>query len=587
MAEQADGIRLESIRFPDEARVVREEACGKSFAFYSTHVDVQVSGEGDYTRYLMRVSNRGLAQHPLKIRFSTGRRLAYVPTWLHNPPVYDLRGAGLSFTHFGLPKRSGVGEAAIPADLPLAICFDPGTNPACEMVACETVEKGVGLRLEDGGITFCFLDGTERSSWAIEFHTVRGTGLIDCLRNYHRHVPYDGIRANDAQMMWFYDDLANYGNADGSYNLQEFQDDAATMKELGVKYVVIEPGHLSQHFDKRFWSPGMARHHPRMDFFVKSLDVLTDSGMAPLIYTNCVHGKVDLMTDPDYGTPDLHRLRYRAADGGLEQSRMQESMKIDMNWFKDGVVPTTEYPMDSDPVMEVRCAEWRDWLCRRITYMLGTYPQLAGTYVDTWPAGLPLFGESLTPYDDAYDGNSWWNAVNDLMWDIRQVTRSFEGKVLMLNDSRMPKKVMEAADIILNEDAGSIANPERAFWHCLRSMAVGHGSKPGYQFHHAKPGMRNDVRARTVMACAAAMGLGYCAIHFDHRHREDIGDTKEAYNAAVRDMKWIAEERAVGTPEITMSGETRNIESLVYSTDGHEVEIDFPAKDVSVRRTGG
>ena len=118
-------------------------------------------------------------------------------------------------------------------------------------------------------------------------------------------------------------------------------------------------------------------------------------------------------------------------------------------------------------------------------------------------------------------------------------------------------------------------------------MAVGHGSKPGYQFHHAKPGMRNDVRARTVMACAAAMGLGYCAIHFDHRHREDIGDTKEAYNAAVRDMKWIAEERAVGTPEITMSGETRNIESLVYSTDGHEVEIDFPAKDVSVRRTGG
>ena len=584
MTHQASTVRLDTIRFPDEARVKKQEVYGQSFAFYNTLVDVETREQGDITRYRMRVSNRGLSRHPLTIRFATDRSLAYVPTWLHNPPVYELQGAALNFAHYGLPKRSAAAEGAIPADLPLAVCMDPGTNAPCEMIACETTDKGVGMRLGDGGVTFSFLDGTERSAWELVFYVVRGAGLIDCVRNYHAAVPYQGVRGDGPGLMWFYDD-AWYADAQGRFDLDRLRADARTVRDLGAKYVVIEPGHLSQHFDARYWGPRMAERHPRMAFFVQSLEVLTELGLAPLMYYNCVHGRVKLMTDPDFGMPDLHRLRYKAADAGLEQVRMQEAMAIDMNWFKGGVVPSTEYPMDSDPVIDVRAAEWRDWLCRRITFLLKTYPQLAGTYIDTWPAGLPIFGEGLNAYDAAYDGNSWWNGMNDFMWDVRQVTRSFADKVLMLNDSRMPKKVMEAADLILNEDAGAIANPERAFWHCLRSALVGHSAKPCYQFHHGQPSMRNDVRARTVMACGGALGLGYCVIYFTHKYKEEDTGDAAAYTRAVRDMAWATQEAPREVPEVAISGQTRNIESLAYATDRHEVKLDFPSHTLDVRET--
>ena len=110
--------------------------------------------------------------------------------------------------------------------------------------------------------------------------------------------------------------------------------------------------------------------------------------------------------------------------------------------------------------------------------------------------------------------------MNDFMWDIRQATRAQGNKILMINDSRMHKKVLEAADVVLNEEAGIITNPERGFWHCLRAMVVGHDAKTSYQFHHAKnDGITNDFRARLIMACAAALELGYCVFH---SHREKI-----------------------------------------------------------------
>ncbi|MHC4871491.1 MAG: hypothetical protein ACYTFY_06575 [Planctomycetota bacterium] len=572
-----------AIQFPYSPLNISSEQNCAEYCFSTTMVDICAEKYDLSTKYIFRVSNRSMVEQPLKISFKTDKSLSYVPVWLHNPPVYEI-SSGVKFNHYGLPSRVGMEDDSVPADLPLVVCMDPGTNSECVMYVCESVDYGVGIELSEGMISFLFKDGTDRSNFELEFYEIKGQGLLDCAKNYQKKSAYKGIvKQGGKKMMWFYDTELHYGNDDGTFDIDSFKKDAETVAAMGTEYVVIEPRHHGQHFDARYWSPKMAEKIPEVDFFVKSLDIIKGLGMEPLMYYNCVHGVMRLITHPEYGTPDLYRLRFKPADAGLAQQQMEENMEIDMNWFKDGIVPTFVYPLDSDPVMDVRSAEWRDWLCRRITFMLKTYPQLKGTYIDTWPAGLPIFEESLNEYDACYDKNSWWNAMNDFMWDIRQVTHSFENKIFMLNDSRMPKKVMESADLILNEDAGPIVNAERAFWHCLRSMLVGHGGKPGFQFHHAKPGMRNDDRAKLVMACSAAMGLDYCIIHFDIQHMEDDSDNREAYNSAVSEMNTLLREDLKDISEIVISGESRNIEKLSYSTDSHQVSIDFPGKKLDVK----
>jgi len=573
-ANRAQAV-LSQINFGREPARRDSTSWGTSFVFSDGLVDALTDIAGNKTHYRFRVSNPRAQERKLTIRFKTGCRLAYVPTWLHNPPVYDLKDSH-AFAHYGLPQRVGLDPAAFPADVALAVAFDSGDTHPSVMLACETVDKGVGMELGPDGIAFTFLDGTERLQFEIDVHVIKGKSLLDCIAQYQEGIRYQGITAEDSQLMCF---LCERRNRDtGELDIDLFRTEAEQSARLGARYAVTGIGHNDTHFDERYWAPETAAVSPDARYFAESLDVLTSLGLVPLLYYNCVHGRVPLFENKQFGRRGLLELRHVPADNWAQKDLFEKNYEVDMNWFTDGK-PHHKYPMDTDPTMDVRCPEWRRWITGRVTFMLENYPQLAGTYVDTWPAGLPFFGKCAGTHAHDFGEYEWWNGMDAFMWEIRQATKSCGNKVFMINDSRMPKKLLEAADLILNEDAGPVSNPEKVFWHCLRAAAVGHNSKPSYQFHHWKEGMTNAFRAKVFLACASAMNLAYCIFN---RSKYDVeGDTVEAYLRMINEMSWTLTERS-GNAEISISPDSRNIELLSYSTSGHSVQVDFPGREVRV-----
>lgn len=347
---------------------------------------------------------------------------------------------------------------------------------------------------------------------------------------------------------------------------------------LGARYVVIECRHHGTHFDERFWAPQNAGSIPAVRFFADTLEILTRLRMCPLMYYNCVHGQVKLFNDGQYGSKGLFDFRHVPADNWAQKDLFEKNYEVDMNWFTSGK-SMSKYSMNTDPTMDVKNTQWRRWITDRIRFMLQNYPKLTGTYIDTWPAGLPFFGQCAAEHVHDFGKHEWWNAVDAFMWEIRQATKACGDKIFMINDSRMPKKLLEAADLILNEDAGPISNLEKVFWHCLRAAAVGHNGKPSYQFHHWKPGITNSLRTKAFLACASPLRLGYCIFHMPRVGPE--GDTVEDYRAAIEETAWALEERS-DNAELSISSETCNIVLLKYTTANHDVELDFPGREVKV-----
>ena len=571
-----ESTTLSHVTFPGAPIRTDETACGKSFVFPEGLVDVLTTVEDCKTHYHLRVSNPTRQPKTLAVRFVTGYQLAYVPTWLHNPPVYDLKDTN-AFSHYGLPQRVGLDRSAFPADVGLAVAFNPGdTNPSV-MLACETVDKGVGIVLGPDGIVFSFLDGTERLQFELDLYAIKGRSLLDCIAQYQGRIPYNGITTQDNPLMCFV--CTHQDRETGAFDMDAFRREAEYAAAAGARYAVMEGmEHHHTHFDERYWSPKHAAHLPDIKFFSEGLDALVSVGLRPLMYYNCVHGQVRLFRETRYSPGGLLDLKHIPVDRWAQKDLFEKNYEIDMNWFTHGK-PHHKYPMDTDPTMDIRNPEWRRWITSRVAYMLENYPQLAGTYVDTWPAGLPFFGKDAGEHAHDFGEHEWWNGMEAFMWEIRQATKACGDKVFMINDSRMPKKLLEAADLILNENAGPVFNPEKVFWHCLRAAAVGHNSKPSYQFHHWKQGMTNPFRAKAFFACASVMNLGYCIYNGGTYDVE--GDTVEAYHDVIDEMSWTLTERS-DDAEISISSESRNIESLKYSTSNHRVEIDFPGREVSV-----
>ncbi len=570
--------------FPNKAKKRAQSNNALNFVFETGSIDVILQESPEFSKLIIRGCNPDIKSKPLKIRFKVDTEFVHIPTWLHNPPVYRLNERH-AFSHFGLPQRTGVAETAYPFDIGYAICLDAGKDAPATMINCETTEKGLGIETGPDGLVFCFLDGTDRLAFELEFTVIPANNLLECLDKYRNLTPYHGITGKQAApIMWFTDWSCFSPDGNKGYpDLNKFKEEVKLAKQLGVEYVVEET--FAFLFDEKFWSPHNAKQPAKLEFHKQMLDILTDADMKPLMYWNSCWTNPPALDDPEYGLgKQIRKMAHNPADNWRNKKIFEKNYQIDMNWWSNGK-PYPSYSVDTHPTMDMRCPKWREWLCERIKKRLKDYPQLAGTYIDTWPAGLPMFaGCNNAEHKDDYGENEWWNAIKDFMWQIREATKSAgSDKVLMINDSRMPKKVLEACDLILNEDDGPVKDPQKAFWHCFRSAAVRHTDhKPSFQFHHWKKGMNNALRTQFYLAFAAFFGLEYCIWHQQHYAPGPEGATVQEYYQTIRDLQWLFG----SSPEkrsITISSETGSIEKMSFEIADKKVHVDFAAKKLKIK----